>query len=90
MNLEEEIDDIVFDVILGIKTRREAVKELLDLHSVSDLFINAEYLMELHPELNKEEAESLKEYAASRTIEYKECYGDGSIIYPKWKKENNR
>ena len=60
------------------------------LHSVSDLFINTEYLMELHPELNKEEAESLKEYAASRTIEYKECYGDGSIIYPKWKKENNR
>ena len=33
--MEDEIDDIVFDVILKHKTRNEAVKELLDLFLVS-------------------------------------------------------
>lgn len=49
-------------------------------------FISAEFLMKVHPELNIEEAESLKEYAKNNTIIYKECYGDGSIIFPEWKK----
>lgn len=55
--------------------------------SVNGSFISAEYLMLLHPELTKEEAESLKEFSWKRTIQYKECYGDGSIMYPKWKEE---
>lgn len=53
-------------------------------------FINVEYLMNLHPELTKEDAESLKEFSNSKTIEYKECYGDGSIMYPLWKQENKQ
>lgn len=32
--MEDEIDDIVFDVILEHKTRHEAVKELLNLYPV--------------------------------------------------------
>lgn len=64
--------------------------EQLPIPSVSGMFINAEYLMGLHPELNIEEAESLKEYANSHTVRYRECYGDGSIMYPQWKEANYR
>lgn len=59
--------------------------EQLTIPSVSGMFISTDYLMGLHPELNRKEAESLKEYANSNTIRYRECYGDGSIIYPRWK-----
>lgn len=62
----------------------------LPIPSVSGMFISADYLMGLHSELNREEAESLKEYANSNTIRYRECYGDGSIIYPRWKEANYR
>jgi len=62
----------------------------LPIPSVSGMFISTDYLMGLHPELNIEEADSLKEYANSHTISYRECYGDGSIIYPKWKEANYR
>lgn len=54
--------------------------------SQNELVINAEYLMTIHPELSKGEAESLKEFALSKTIALKQCYGDGSIIYPQWKR----
>jgi len=50
-----------------------------------DGLITVEYLMMIHPELNEEQARSLKEFSNSRTIRYVECYGDGSIMYPKWK-----
>lgn len=60
------------------------------MNEVCDPFINVEYLMSLHPELTKEDAESLKEFSNSKTIEYKECYGDGSIMYPRWKQENKK
>ena len=45
-------------------------------------------LMQIHPELNYSEAESLMEFAKSKTIRHEECYGDGSIIYPMWKDSN--
>jgi len=51
-------------------------------------FIDVEYLMTLHPELTKEEAQSLKEYSNAQTIHLKVCYGNGSIIYSEWKKQN--
>ena len=47
-------------------------------------------LMRLHPELTYSEAESLMEFAKSKTITHEECYGDGSIIYPMWKEANCR
>ncbi len=62
----------------------------LPMHHVSGMFISVDYLMGIHPELNREEAESLKEYANSHTIRYKDCYGDGSIMYPRWKESNYR
>ena len=51
--------------------------------------ISVDFLLELHPELSEQEAISLKEFAKSQTITLKECYGDGSIIYPKWKQVNS-
>lgn len=58
------------------------------LTPVSDLFISAEYLRELHPELTPNESESLNQFCNDNTIRYKECYGRGGIMYPKWKEIN--
>jgi len=51
----------------------------------TQLYISAEYLQGLHPELSIEGAESLNQYARGKTITHRECYGDGSIMYPLWK-----
>lgn len=50
--------------------------------------LSIEFLMNLHPDITKNEAVDLMEFAKSRTITLKECYGDGSIIYPIWKESN--
>lgn len=50
-----------------------------------DMFISPEYLMDLH-KIGKEEATLLWQFSISNTIRYKECYGDGQIIYPMFKK----
>ncbi len=73
-----EMDDII-----------SKVDEVKKLFANTDKQLTTDYLMELHPELNKEEAEDLKQYASSLTIRLKECYGDGSIIYPKWKNKTD-
>ena len=83
--LREELANDVFEIESSIASKKNE-----SLHFVNDMFISTDYLMVLHPELNREEAESLKEYANSNTINYKECYSDGSIIYPRWKEVNNR
>ena len=74
------IDDdklyVLVDRIIGDKER--LIKEV-------SVYISVGYLMKLHPELSTEDAISLEQFAISKTIRYKECYGDGSIIYPKWK-----
>ena len=48
--------------------------------------LTVKYLMELH-KISKKEAICLQYFAKQKTIRYKECYGDGSIIYPMWEKE---
>lgn len=58
--------------------------------SHSELYVDAEFLMQVHPELSTEEAEDLKKYAMSHTIHLKECYGDGQIMYPDWKKAKDK
>lgn len=47
--------------------------------------ITETFLLESHPELSPEEAANLREFLVDNTITHKECYGDGSIMYPKWK-----
>lgn len=51
-------------------------------------FVDEKHLMNIHKGLTFDEATSLKEFAKSKTIKYKECYGDGRIIYPLWKDAN--
>lgn len=46
--------------------------------------INPEYLMIMH-DLSLKEATDLMAFSLSKTIKYRECYGDGSIIFPMWK-----
>ena len=73
-----------------IKTNPTAQSEALNIEDVSGSLISAEYLKGLHPELTLKECESLKAFSNNKTIAHKECYGDGSIMYPKWKAENDR
>jgi hypothetical protein len=51
----------------------------------SDKLLTIKHLMEIHPELTKEEAGKLFIFCSEHTIFYKECYGDGSIMMPKFK-----
>jgi len=69
--------------------KRIFIEDELPIQIDKSLFISTEYLIELHPELSKEEAESLYKFSRTQTIRRKECYGDGSIIYPKWKEYKN-
>ena len=48
-------------------------------------FITVEFLMKKHPELKEEDAKHLKAFSESNTIDRKECYDNGQIIYPMWK-----
>lgn len=42
------------------------------------------WLMEQHHGLTEDEAELLLLFCWSYTIRFKECYGDGSIMFPLW------
>jgi hypothetical protein len=46
--------------------------------------ISAEWLMSMHPELKPEDAEAYRSFCQGSTIVYRECYGDGSIMWPRW------
>lgn len=55
--------------------------------SVSPLveyYLTAEYLKTIHPELTMTECTLLLEFCKANTITYRSCYGDGSIMFPKW------
>jgi hypothetical protein len=49
--------------------------------------ITVEFLQSKHPHLTKWQAEDLLKFCKERTITHTQCYGDGSIMYPKWVKE---
>lgn len=51
---------------------------------IDDDKLTVEYLLETHPEIHKNDAISLMHFSKSLTIHHKKCYGDGSIIFPKW------
>lgn len=65
---------------------QEAIKVVKEM----DELLSVNYLMQVHPNLSEEGANSLLEFAKSHTIRYKECYGDGSIIFPMWNKEQQQ
>ena len=45
--------------------------------------LTAPYLAELHG-LTAEEAEEYRQFCKAHTITFRGCYGDGSIMWPKW------
>jgi len=47
-------------------------------------FITPEWLMEIHHGLTKDEAHLLWMFCHVHTIRFKECYGDGQIMFPLW------
>ena len=48
-----------------------------------DKLLTVEYLMKWH-ELDESKAKSLLEFCDKHTIKHESCYGDGSIMFPKW------
>lgn len=64
------------------------LEEWYDRHFENDQMLSARYLMVVHPEINNDQAERLLIFCKERTISHKECYGDGSIMYPMWKESN--
>jgi hypothetical protein len=52
--------------------------------------LSVPYLMKLHPELSEQEAAEYLAFCKSKTISYKECYGDGSIMMPEWKEYKSK
>jgi hypothetical protein len=49
-----------------------------------DDLIDVNFLRSLHPELSEYDAFTLMIFCFQRTIAHKECYGDGSIMFPLW------
>ena len=47
-------------------------------------FLTREYLTELHPFLTPEQVADLLNFCARHTIRLVGCYGDGSIMLPKF------
>jgi hypothetical protein len=72
------------------KLNNEIVNEIeVVSEEVKSELISVPFLMELHPDLNEEQAKSLMEFSKSNTIRFKECYGGGDIMYPMWKNNLN-
>ena len=72
---EENRDNFILDVVKGFQ----------DKISIDPTLITAEWLCDKHPELSIEKAGNLKNFCESKTILHKDCYGDGEIMYTKWK-----
>lgn len=49
--------------------------------------LTVEYLMKWH-ELDEAKANRLLEFCKKHTINYESCYGNGSIMFPKWLEAN--
>lgn len=64
------------------------IQKLMDIENGIDSdILTIEHLGLIHPELSEEGCYGLLEFAKSKTITFKSCYGNGSIIYPMWLKE---
>lgn len=64
---------------------RDTVREFMENAAVGHPDeITTEWIMEQHPSLDKEDAEEYRLFCKRSTIVFKGCYGDGSIMWPKW------
>lgn len=74
----QNVSDLVTKLVNDIFTIDE------DAEIETSSLITVEWLMQLHPELDPEQAEEYRRFCRSKTIVFKECYGDGSIMWPKY------
>lgn len=88
----KELIENEFERCLTISHFKAEVFRLIDVYNqdnnYQDELLTPFYLKELHPTLSDKEIVSLLEFSKSKTITFKSCYGDGSIIYPMWEKGN--
>ena len=74
------------DQLLNATLKLKKIEDILNEKPKDDGFLTTEYLMAIHPELDWLEAYNLLQFTKSKTIRRKECYGDGSNIFPQWLK----
>lgn len=65
-----------------LRVSKEVVR--IEKAKLDERLVDVEYLIRIHTELSIDEAKDLLEFLKGTTIRYKECYGSGSIMYPKW------
>lgn len=64
---------------------RELASRLMKIMAIDNQDeITSDWLIEKHPELSKDEAEKYRLFCREKTIVFKDCYGDGEIMWPKW------
>lgn len=64
---------------------RDLVTELFDNAAVGHPDeVTVLWLMQQHPELSADEAEEYRLFCQRNTIVFRGCYGDGSIMWPRW------
>lgn len=83
-NIEKLTDFFTHDIGVLTSNVMGRIDKFINEKTSSE-FIDEDFLIKLHPELSFKQAESLKRFAANKTITHKECYGTGSKIFPKWK-----
>ena len=67
------------------------MKIYIDIRIVSDKFtrLTTKYLRKKHPELSRKEAKKLLTFCHEHTIWLRDCYGNGEIMYHKFKNEKH-
>ena len=85
-----EILEFVISKDFTIDGLSDKLNELTNLSlPYNQRLLSVSYLMKIHSELTKEQADSLLAFAKSKTITHEQCYGNGSIIFPKWNSQFN-
>ena len=62
----------------------ELMDEFIGNIEPKESLISEDYLKSLHPELTDIEAIEYLNFCNNKTIHHKNCYGDGSIMWPQW------
>ena len=84
--MDKQIMDFLKDVAncgdtASIDHIRNKAKAILKMDST---ILTVDYLMQLHPALNRTQAESFLKYPNEHTIYYRECYGNGDLLFSRW------
>ena len=74
---------------LKISNKQKYINELEnDLQKPYDpTLITVDFLLEKHPTLIRCQASHLMAFCSKHSINHKDCYGNGEIMFPKWEEE---